>query len=928
MNIEVATISGAPPKTKGDLFENLSRDLLEASGYEVVEEIRITGAELDLLCKHSVSEKVIYVECKAHKDKIPAATLRQLLGTVAGYDYFEGWLISTSEFSKDEKGFEDMWKRKPADEAGKLSFYTPSRIVRSLENASLIVEPPTSEAVKIAGGSEFLGNWTLLISSYGICWAVYTLRAGAPYGVLIFNAKNGRHIEDAPTLDNISKLDCTLAEYNLSIGIAESNELETSKSGKLPQVVEVQTGDSWDDYRPARPQDFVGREHSQKEILSFLSSIRDNESDTRIFAITGNSGLGKSSLVAKVRDRSRNKFHKNRYYTFAVDIRGAKTQSYISAALLTCLKDAQKNGFGSSIELQLTDPSSPLSSQTISEYLTSLEEKQQVICLIFDQFEELYSKPELFSVFAASKDLMLDVAANKSNLALGFAWKTDSTTQQDHPAYHMWYELSDYRKVYKLDVFDTGEISKALTTFEKEVGFKLPAELRHQLDHSCQGFPWLLKKLCINLHESNKKGAETETVLADLDVRGLFEGDLETLTQQELACLKLVARNAPADWSEIIEISGISVLNGLVKKRLVVKSGDRLNVYWDIFRDYLLTGNVPIVPFNYIPTSDVSSMLKVFSVLDKDKYLESSVIAEKTQHNEKTVWNIGADLVMLGLAERNGVAFRHRRGTQNPNEDMLLQGLREKMSKHALKVLLYKNRPGQQVSQKYIVECLKNCLPKASYNDNTWSVYSNRLIRILMSTGHLVNVGGKYVVQDTGSPILDKAKIGNKGKQKGVVFTAAASPASVCEALSIVSKSGELEKLISKGYRNSLTVLKRFELVSVHENSVVLNTGAVDKFGGHDEAVWTSAKNEPVIGLCIEILQDRPKISTNELGELVSKQYQLSWTASSASRNGSGLKQWSLWIRNGIANSNIPEPPGREKPQSTSSLTRSLQFED
>ncbi len=913
MKIEVASIVGEPQKVKGDLFEKLSKDLLEALGYDVIEEIRFVGVELDLLCKHRVNHKQIYVECKAHKDKISATILRQLLGTVTAYDYSEGWLISTSEFGKEAKGFVEMWKKKPPERATKLSFYTPGEVIASLKGASVICNPPITMAEEKVSGSEFLGEWTLLVSNFGRFWAVYTLRGGAPHGVLLFNAENGRHLNDQDTLNNLSSLECSLAEYDLNVGLGKSAELDTSKTTKLPNVVEVQIGDSWEDYRPARPQDFVGRESTQKEIINFLNDIKENKSTTRIFAITGNSGLGKSSLIAKVRQKTRNQFYRNRYFSFAVDIRGAKTPAYISAALLTCLKKAQREKIGDPIDLQLTDPSSPLSSPTIVKYLESLEKSDQVICLIFDQFEELYSKPELFSIFSAAKDLMLDVAAQKSNIVLGFAWKTDSTTQQDHPAYHMWHELADYRKVYKLDVFDNGEIAKSITKFEKEVDYKLPVELRHQITQSCQGFPWLLKKLCINLHESIKKGDASESVLADLDVRRLFESDLEILTQPELSCLRIVAQKAPADWSEIIEISGISVLNSLVNKRLLVKSGDRLNVYWDIFKDYLLTGNVPVVPFNYIPTSDLSSMLKVYKTLLSGGFLDSKEIAEKTELNEKTVWNIGADLVMFSLAERNGVKFKHHKNIATQDEGRMLQELRGKMAKHALKISLYKNRSGQTVSQKYIIETLKSCLPKAIYNDKTWSIYSNRLIKILMSVGYLVNVGGKFVVQDTGSPIMDRTKIGNRGKQRGFVFSATASPASVCDALKVISGTDSLNDLVTSGYRNSLAVLKRFDLISTIEDRVTLNSAAIDKFGGFNEAVWTSAKNEPVIAICIDCIQENPSISGPALGKTISNKYEMGWTAGSAQRNGNSLKQWSLWINEGITTSNIPVPPGRKK---------------
>ncbi|MGB0908316.1 MAG: restriction endonuclease, partial [Maricaulaceae bacterium] len=159
MKIEVLCQETDSTKDKGDLLEALSKDLLESQSYEVIEEIRVTGAELDLLCKHKVSSKQIYVECKAQKDKIGAPVLRQLNGTVDAYDYSEGWLISTAEFGKEAKGFVEMWKKKPTEKSSKLSFYTPELIVQSLISASIIKAFPEREAIKLVGKPTSLGDW-------------------------------------------------------------------------------------------------------------------------------------------------------------------------------------------------------------------------------------------------------------------------------------------------------------------------------------------------------------------------------------------------------------------------------------------------------------------------------------------------------------------------------------------------------------------------------------------------------------------------------------------------------------------------------------------------------------------------------------------------------------------------------------------------
>lgn len=907
MKIEVATRKSDSNKAKGDLLEGLAKKLLLTQNYEVIEEIRVVGAELDLLCKHKVNGRQIYVECKAQKDFISAPVLRQLWGTVDSSDYSEGWIISTSDFTKDAKGFVEAWKSKPIDKAARLSFYTPEIIVNTLMTAKIISEPPNISANEFFGAPEDLGDWTLLLSEFGMYWCIYTLKGGAPNGVLIYNASSGKHIRDEDTFQNLSTLEATIADYDLRIGLCEEKALVSTSPKKFPLVVQVQIGESWNDYRPARPEDFVGRDSTQKEILDFLDSAKGN-SGTRIFAITGNSGLGKSSLIAKLRDRAKNKHYKNKYFVYAVDIRGAREPSYILSSLLVSLREAQKFGFGDDIELSLTDPSSPLNSISIQEYLASLKRKEQVVCLVFDQFEELYSKPELFGIFKAAKDLMLDVAASQSNLVLGFAWKTDSTTQQDHPAYHMWHELADHRIEYRLDVFESGEISKSITKFEKSIGQKIPAEIKHQISEVSQGFPWLLKKLCINVYEGIIKGKNADSVLIDLDIERLFQADLNNLTSQESVCLKLIAQKAPADWSEIIETSGIVVLNTLVNKRLVIKSGDRLNVYWDIFKDYLLTQRIPIVPYNYIPTTDASSILNICTKLKVNKFTNSEDISRAVGLGEKTIWNIGADLVMLGLAERDGTAFKISKKLGLNDENSILNYLRQTLSRHSLKVELYKSHAGKKVTTKVVLETLKLCLPKAKFEDKTWNIYSNRLTNYLIYSGYLLRAGNELVVQDIGTAIQDRTGLARRGKQRGKVFSVSVSPFAVVATMELIPNSGVKVETVS---RNELSVLKRFELVAVKSGVVIPNSESIAKSGGLKEAIWTAAKNESSLLRCIEILQDDPDINAKDLASKIAEEHNLNWSEGSKVRNGGVFKQWSLWIKEGTEISEVPIPPGR-----------------
>ena len=147
------------------------------------------------------------------------------------------------------------------------------------------------------------------------------------------------------------------------------------------KVVEVQHGESWADYRPARPQDFVGRSDVQNRIVQFFESVRGKSTGTRVFAITGDSGMGKSSLVAKLREKTSNIRHRNKFFLYAVDVRAATGSDYILWSLLACIRAASLRGFGTTDgePVKITDYNQPLASDTIRKFLDRLEQREQVV---------------------------------------------------------------------------------------------------------------------------------------------------------------------------------------------------------------------------------------------------------------------------------------------------------------------------------------------------------------------------------------------------------------------------------------------------------------------------------------------------------------------------------------------------------------------
>jgi hypothetical protein len=739
MSIEIATPTEASEKEKGDLLEKLSAEFMKTQGYDVETQIRITASELDLLCKHPVNRKTVYVECKAYRNTISAEVLTKLLGTVDFNHYTEGWLISTGPFGKDAKGFQTKWENKPSEESQKLSLYTPDRVIENLIRARVIKPVPQEEAEKLIKNPDNLGSWMLVVTPYGKHWTMTCLGSGVPEGVLVFSATTGELVEDSLLLRNISRTDTSLRNLDFSY----VNRIRTKVEDIQPnKVVEVQYGDSWADYRPARPQDFVGRLEAQQTIIHFFDDVRSKKTRTRVIAITGDSGMGKSSLISKVRERVTNKRYKNSFFIYAVDVRAAKNDSYILSALLTCLQEAAKNGFGDKdvAHLKITSFTEPLESPSIRQYIESLERNKQVVCLVFDQFEELYSKPNLFSVFETAQRLFLSVTSAGSNLVLGFAWKSDSTVQQNHPAYFMWHSLGDQRLPIELKRFRYDEASKAITLLEKEVGEKLSSNLRRQLLENTQGYPWLLKKLSIHIYTQIKSGvSQSELIENALDVESLFKSDLQNLTSAERASLQHIAENAPADWVEVVEMAGNDVLRALINKRLVIRSGDKLTVYWDIFREYLVSKKVPSIPLTYLPTyQSLNTVLMVAQQLSKETSVTYESLSKSAHIKVSTVTNVVHDLIMFGVAKGEYSIAKLDEGVESSDPENILKRIRQTLASHAVTLNLRKLERGTTIKESEMIDILKGINPTAPHGEKTWKIYADRILNWLTATGYII----------------------------------------------------------------------------------------------------------------------------------------------------------------------------------------------
>lgn len=894
-NVEVAVTEGTTDTKRGGLLEDLMRDVFEATNHASGPPIRVTGMEIDVTATHNVTGEQVYAECKARREPVPAEALAKLLGNVVLRKVNQGWLISTSRLSKDAEGWKTEWEKRPPEERRQLQIYDPPRLLELLIASKRVVEPAMLQGALRTG----LDNWYLLLTDLGRYWADLAPEGGVPTNVTVYDAQTGNMVNDAKLIQRLRSTDTSLRGFHWAVPSPGGIISTQAPDLVLETVVDVPIGDTWADYRPARPQDFVGRQDLQNYMRDFLRAVLNRSTSTRLFSIRAPSGWGKSSLIAKLRDRCGNKANRKKFYTTAVDMRAAKSPNYVSAALLRSFSSAVQSGFilPPVMPLQMGPPTTPLESESLQDCLQQLRARGKLIILVFDQFEEVLTKPELIQLFDRLRLLALSVDAQQENIVLGFAWKSDAFLPQDHPAYYLWHQLKDRRLDMEVPRFGPKDVSQALAHFQNELGHRLNPVLRSQLVQHCQGFPWLLKKLCIHVLNLVGSGLTQPQVLErGLDVKVLFQSDLSDLSNKEMLCLKEVARLAPAEWVQIVDQFGNDTYTSLLDRRLIVRSGDRLNPYWDIFRDYLRTGDIPHVPVSFLPGTEVRTLIRAATACFASHQTGVTVdtLSTSLSISTKSAMNVVRDLQMFGLAERRGDRIFATFDSEH-QKDMagtISRAIASALNNHVFTIALRRSLSKESVAtEPELLRLFDEALPYTSLRDDTKRVYALRLAKYLSAIRFLERAtdGWRLIDGPPGQLIL-MPKVRGTG-----VFLGDAPPEKVLELIRRLLTSpmprAQLDRL---HLRNAAACAIVLGLATTQRGIVFLKNDVEDVQISLAEAV----SNATSFRIVRELIQDNPALPGTEIGKRLSVALRLIWSNATYLRRGNALHRWVEWYEN------------------------------
>lgn len=661
-------------------------------------------------------------------------------------------------------------------------------------------------------------------------------------------------------------------------------------------IVTVMSGDTWSDYRPSRPIDYVGRKCLIASVFSFFDDVLCRQTNTRLFALKSPSGWGKSSTILKLIDEAKKRGKSNKYFIFAVDVRTALSNRYAELAFKNCLECAIKESFipFEKEEISIGDITNIVDTDDIKRIFSYLSENGKEIILIFDQFEEIFYKEELFGLFENMRKISNTVDSIKENLIIGYAWKTDFSIASDHPAYYLWSNLKDRRKEFDLLQFSDSEIKGAIKIFGKELGEKINPILARYLLRQCQGYPWLLKKLCIHVYNVVKEGKKQEDAIEQtLNIGSLFESECAELTSQEYGCIKQIAKESPADYFKIIDTFGQDTLQTLINRRTVIKRATKLTLYWDIFRDYVISGKLPEVNIDYIPQVQFSTFLKIISALiENNGKITINILSQNTLLGKSTIDNILIDLVMFGIVyrDRNEITLKENNYSDTMKKIQLF------FKRHIVWLSIQKQF-GDKFSVSDYNTIFASLYSTNQISDKTKKIYSARLIgwlldlKLILIENSMYKINYKVDILDIDWTEYKKNRKVNKSRRgrkhnNSDVYWPQVSPKKIKQFYSDYSEKNQTAtEWITNGNKKVLEDLISLNAASVSEH---------DKLEIHCSCreLFQIIKTKKNIQFAIKQLENEPKLSAKDLAMRINQTFNKNWSEGTKRVTGGMIYRW------------------------------------
>jgi hypothetical protein len=746
----------AQSNARGHLFENFIARLFQALGCEAPTtsslNVKQNGYELDVTMRIALTGESAIAECKAYSSPLPSAALSTFYGKLnterLDSPETRGWFVAIPGLTSD--GHTLARKLEKGDSRFRL--LTATNIYSTVQELNWI-EPIQGHETNT------LSDHAMLISAHGVAALAKQIDIATRLPVRILVSRVGEPVSQ-PELQ-------LLAASDYAAGL-EIHDIHASRASDVPAVVSdaitlVTVVGSREDFEyqfPASPAYFVGREALLAQVRRTSDERRDRGT---VIVLNAQSGWGKSSLALRIA----HEIEREGGSSIVFDSRTASSVPYVASALRRALAEAEVSGL-----LQQPANASFASLQSAVRTLQASKwTKRGQLLVFFDQFENVFRDQRLTQEF---RDLVLAVREIVAPVVLGFCWKTDLVGMTENYPYRLRDEIRSVSLVLNVEPFGPKDVNTLLSRLARAAGHELSADLKQRLREYSQGLPWLLKKLASHILKELQNGTSEESLLADsLNIESLFQQDLANLEAQEQEALRTIAREAPVLVSDIVERVDPGVIQSLVDQRLVVRVGERIDVYWDTFREFLITGKLSVED-TYILRLRAASTSKLLQLIvshgGEATVQEATTRLSTTQH---VVFNSSRELRLLGiLSPRSGVLMlseqlRGRRLSESEIKERVARSLRRHAVFRKVQDLIGVS-PKSETSIDALALEMPALFPAVAATPKTWRLYAIAFGTWLDYSGLLRLRGQMLSSSDSRSTVALLASV--KSHRRGKTF--------------------------------------------------------------------------------------------------------------------------------------------------------------
>jgi len=740
---------------------------------------------------------------------------------------------------------------------------------------------------------ELLSDFSVLITEHGIYSAAKILDkvSRTPTSIICWS-KSGTVPDPVVELIQSSKY----GENISVIGATTHSPTWSGRDDRAQAIVYVSgSGGDFEYQLPASPKFFVGR----KQDLQQLNEIVDGQGNTgEVVVFNGQSGWGKSSLALRFANDIETL---QKGFAVVFDARTAANRDYVRLCLQDVILKAQDKGI-----LRIGEKGSFASLTSIAQLINDSDwlVADAPVAAFFDQFENVFRNIDLTAEF---RDLAYSIKEVNKPFIVGFSWKTDFVTWAENHPYQLRDDIRANSRLLQLEPLGPADIDTLLRRLEKEISQKINSDLKSRLREYSQGLPWLFKKLASHVISEISDGVTQEELLDEaLNVKSLFESDLRELSPEEIAALKKIARECPVSVADIVEVIPPQLIQSFIDRRLLVSVGEFLDTYWDIFRDFLVTGEVPIKE-SYILRQTPNSAGKFLALIkESGGKIAVTTAAEKLEITEGVVFNISRELRLMG------VLLSDKSGTIAIAEDVLnaddyneavhgriSKALKRNKAYDTLSKLAIDDDEGVQFDE--FAAALPTAFAGVQGAERTWKTYARAFLkwfeygRLVTVTGSTIQLG---VPQRQVLELVDVKGLFGLTRRVPRKFPESA-PRPALELAKYLAGFIENPKLTKKGNLKALNDLRALGIARFERRSgeLVIETPALfDEDGDIDESVLRKLMERmPGSQEAFDALASDPATSRDAIGEIIASGYGKEWAEGTRRNAGGYFRGWAQY---------------------------------